>query len=96
MAGLTCRAFAQYARRPRLATGAALDPWSARVQHTQSFDLTDASGNKIDGYNTVDFIGSYLLPVGKLSFSIVNLKDKDYTTVWGQRAPLLYNPTYGH
>jgi len=71
------------------------DPWNLRVQSTQSFDLTDASGNKIDGYNTIDFIGSYQLPVGKLSFSIENLLDKDYTTVWGQRAPLLYSPTYG-
>lgn len=75
--------------------GWAPDPWSLRVQSTQSFDLSDASGNKIDGYNTVDFIGSYGLRVGKLSFSIENLFDRDYTTVWGQRAPLLYSPTYG-
>lgn len=75
--------------------GWAPDPWNLRLQTTQSFDLTDESGNKIDGYNTIDFIGSYQLPVGKLSFSIENLLDKDYTTVWGQRAPLLYSPTYG-
>ncbi|WP_058911390.1 ferric aerobactin receptor IutA [Entomohabitans teleogrylli] len=75
--------------------GWAPDPWSLRVQSTQSFDLSDAGGNKIDGYNTVDFIGSYQLPVGKLSFSIANLLDEDYTTVWGQRAPLFYSPTYG-
>ncbi|AIK12679.1 TonB-dependent ferric aerobactin receptor [Pectobacterium atrosepticum SCRI1043] len=75
--------------------GWAPDPWNLRVQSTQSFDLTDAKGNKINGYNTVDFIGSYQLPVGTLSFSIENLLDKEYTTVWGQRAPLLYSPTYG-
>ncbi len=71
------------------------DPWSLRVQSTQSFDLTDDNGNKIDGYNTVDLIGSYALALGKVSFSVENLLDKDYTTVWGQRAPLLYSPTYG-
>ena len=69
--------------------------WNLRVQSTQTFDLTDADGKKIDGYNTVDFLGSYALPVGKLSFSVENLLDKDYTTVWGQRAPGLYSPTYG-
>jgi len=43
----------------------------------------------------VDFLGGYNLPVGKLSFSIENLLDKEYTTVWGQRAPGFYSPTYG-
>ena len=75
--------------------GWAPDPWSLRVQSQQVFDLSDASGNKLDGYNTVDFIGSYLLPVGKLTFSIENLLNEDYVTIWGQRAPLLYSPTYG-
>lgn len=69
--------------------------WTLRVQSTQTFDLSDEAGKKIDGYNTVDFLGSYLLPVGKLSFSIENLLDEDYTTAWGQRAPGLYSPTYG-
>jgi iron complex outermembrane recepter protein len=69
--------------------------WNLRVQSTQTFDVSDADGKKIDGYNTVDFLGSYNLPVGKLSFSIENLLDKEYTTVWGQRAPGLYSPTYG-
>lgn len=69
--------------------------WSLRLQSTQTFDVSDAAGKKIDGYNTVDFLGSYDLPVGKLSFSIENLLDKEYTTVWGQRAPGLYSPTYG-
>ena len=75
--------------------GWAPEPWSLRVQSQQVFDISDASGNKLDGYNTVDFIGSYALPVGKLTFSIENLLNEDYVTVWGQRAPLLYSPTYG-
>ena len=53
--------------------GWAPDPWSLRVQSQQTFDLSDADGNKISGYNTVDFIASYALPVGKLSFSLENL-----------------------
>ena len=69
--------------------------WTLRMQSTQTFDLSDEAGKKIDGYNTVDFLGSYLLPVGKLSFSVENLLDEDYTTAWGQRAPGLYSPTYG-
>jgi len=71
------------------------DPWNLRLQTTQSFDISDAAGNKIEGYNTVDVIGSYALPVGTLSFSVENLFDTDYTTVWGKRAQLLYSPTYG-
>lgn len=69
--------------------------WTLRLQSTQTFDLSDEAGKKIDGYNTVDLLGSYLLPVGKLSFSVENLLDEDYTTAWGQRAPGLYSPTYG-
>ena len=69
--------------------------WTLRVQSTQTFDVSDADGKKIDGYNTVDFLGSYDLPVGKVSFSVENVLDKDYTTAWGQRAPGLYSPTYG-
>ena len=53
--------------------------WTLRVQSTQTFDVSDADGKKIDGYNTVDF-GSYALPVGKVSFSVENVLDKDYTT----------------
>ncbi|WP_238083435.1 MULTISPECIES: TonB-dependent siderophore receptor [Pseudescherichia] len=69
--------------------------WTLRLQSTQTFDLSDDAGKHIDGYNTVDLLGSYLLPVGKLSFSVENLLDEDYTTAWGQRAPGLYSPTYG-
>ncbi|MBM6633124.1 TonB-dependent siderophore receptor [Leclercia adecarboxylata] len=69
--------------------------WTLRVQSTQAFDLSDEAGKRIEGYNTVDLLGSYLLPVGKLSFSVENVLDEDYTTAWGQRAPGLYSPTYG-
>ncbi len=69
--------------------------WTVRVQSQQTFDVSDSQGRKLDGYNTIDVLSSYVLPVGKVSFSVENLLDKDYTTVWGQRAPILYSPTYG-
>ncbi|CNI22317.1 TonB-dependent siderophore receptor [Yersinia mollaretii] len=69
--------------------------WNLRVQSQQTFDVSDSKGRKIEGYNTIDFLSSYTLPVGKISFTIENLLDKEYTTVWGQRAPILYSPTYG-
>lgn len=75
--------------------GWAPEPWSVRVQSTTSFDVSDDQGEKIEGYTTVDLLGSYELPLGKLSFSVENLFDRDYTTVWGQRAPLYYCPGYG-
>lgn len=69
--------------------------WTVRVQSQQTFDVSDSQGRKLDGYNTIDMLSSYALPIGKVSFSVENLLDKDYTTVWGQRAPILYSPTYG-
>jgi len=69
--------------------------WNLRLQSQQTFDVSDEKGNRLEGYNTIDFLGSYALAVGKVSFSVENLLDNDYTTLWGQRAPLLYSPTYG-
>ncbi|MCU5775322.1 TonB-dependent siderophore receptor [Erwiniaceae bacterium BAC15a-03b] len=71
------------------------DEWSLRLQSQQTFDLSDEEGKRLEGYNILDFLGSYRLPVGKLSFSVENLLDKAYTTLWGQRAPGLYSPAYG-
>ena len=65
------------------------------MQSTTSFKIRDEAGNQLDGYTTIDLLGSYQLPVGKLSFSVENLFDRDYTTVWGQRAPLYYSPASG-
>ncbi len=72
--------------------GWAPDPWSLRVQSTTSFDVSDAQGYKVDGYTTVDLLGSYQLPVGTLSFSIENLFDRDYTTVWGAACTTVLQP----
>ncbi|BBT18640.1 TonB-dependent receptor [Metapseudomonas otitidis] len=74
---------------------------SLRLQAVRSFNLSDdgnvlANGtfdgndHRIDGYTTFDLLGSQALPVGTLNFGIQNLLDKDYTTVWGQRAQVFY------
>ncbi len=58
------------------------------------FDYTDASDNKLNGYTVFDLVGSYKLPVGSLGFGIQNLFDRDYTTIWGQRAQIVYSAQY--
>lgn len=73
---------------------------SLRLQAVRSFNLSDdgnlvngafdGKDHKIDGYATFDLLGSQVLPVGMLNFGIQNLLDKDYTTVWGQRAQVFY------
>ncbi|WP_342221749.1 TonB-dependent siderophore receptor [Candidatus Fukatsuia endosymbiont of Tuberolachnus salignus] len=71
------------------------DNWELRVQSENTFDMSDGQDRKINGYNTIDFLGSYALPVGKVSFGVENVLNKEYATVWGQRAPILYSPAYG-
>lgn len=62
-----------------------------KLQSQTLFDLTDDAGGKIEGYTLLDLIGSYELPVGSLGFGVQNLLDKQYSTVWGQRAASLYS-----
>ncbi|NAW65809.1 TonB-dependent siderophore receptor [Photobacterium halotolerans] len=70
--------------------------------HSQTlFDYEDETknakqpqNNKIKGYTLFDLIGTYQLPVGSLGFGINNLFDEDYTTLWGQRAQIVYSEHY--
>ncbi|MFU7351962.1 TonB-dependent receptor [Pseudomonas paraeruginosa] len=66
------------------------DQRSLRLQGVRTFNLNDEAGNKIDGYALFDLLGTQALPVGSLTAGIQNLLDKDYTTVWGQRAQVYY------
>ncbi|WP_132607836.1 TonB-dependent receptor [Pseudomonas aeruginosa] len=66
------------------------DQRSLRLQGVRTFNLNDEPGNKIDGYALFDLLGTQALPVGTLTAGIQNLLDKDYTTVWGQRAQVYY------
>ena len=67
---------------------------SLKVQSQTMFDYEDDSDNKLNGYTVFDLVGTYQLPVGSLGFGIQNLLDKDYTTIWGQRAQILYATHY--
>ncbi|MNQ76034.1 Ferric aerobactin receptor precursor [compost metagenome] len=68
---------------------------SARLQANHAFTLEDDADHKISGYTTFDLLGSRDTDFGTFSAGIQNLLDKEYSTVWGQRATLFYSPTYG-
>lgn len=67
---------------------------AVKVQSQTIFDYKDADDKKLEGYTVFDLVGSYELPVGSLGFGIQNLFNKDYTTIWGQRAQILYAAHY--
>jgi iron complex outermembrane receptor protein len=71
------------------------DGRSARLQANHAFTLKDDAQHQIDGYTTFDLLGSQQTSFGTFSAGIQNLFDKQYSTVWGQRATLFYSPTYG-
>lgn len=69
--------------------------YSARLQANHAIDAEDAADRKIDGYTTLDLTMNMDTSAGKLSLGISNLLDKQYSTVWGQRATAFYSPAYG-
>ncbi|WP_153786863.1 TonB-dependent receptor [Pseudomonas sp. EMN2] len=71
------------------------DGRSARLQANHAITLKDDAHHQIDGYTTFDLLGSQATGFGTFSAGIQNLFDKQYSTVWGQRATLFYSPTYG-
>jgi len=71
------------------------DGRSARLQANHALSLKDDADHEIDGYTTFDLLGSQDTGFGTFSAGIQNLLDKQYSTVWGQRATLFYSPTYG-
>ena len=67
---------------------------SVKLQSQTMFDYEGKDQNKLDGYTVFDLVGTYQLPIGSLGFGIQNLLDKDYTTIWGQRAQIVYSSHY--
>jgi iron complex outermembrane receptor protein len=65
------------------------------LQANHAITLKDDADHQIDGYTTFDLLGSQATGFGTFSAGIQNLFDKQYSTVWGQRATLFYSPTYG-
>lgn len=66
------------------------DKLNLRFQGTQIADYEDDAERKLEGYAVFDLLGSYPLPVGQMSFGINNLFDKQYQTLWSQKAQMLY------
>ncbi|WP_084155925.1 TonB-dependent receptor [Halomonas halocynthiae] len=68
---------------------------SARLQANHAHNLKDDNDRQINGYTTVDLALAQDLGIGRLTLGIDNLLDKEYSTVWGQRAAMFYSPYYG-
>ncbi|RUR31337.1 TonB-dependent receptor [Vreelandella nanhaiensis] len=68
---------------------------SLRLQGSHARDYTDSDDGRIDGFTTLDLIGSQNTGFGTVSLGISNLTDKQYSTPWGQRAVGFYSPNYG-
>lgn len=88
------------ARYASLSSATAFLGWSdfarsARLQANHNFDLEDAEDRRIEGVTTFDLLLSRQTGVGTFSVGVQNLLDKQYSTVWGQRAAMFYSPYYG-
>lgn len=89
---------ATYASLPKVTafTGWQDDLNSVRLQASHSFDIDDDAGQEIDGTTLLDLQASRELPIGKLNFAVSNLLDRQYQTVWGQRAQLFYGARFAY
>ncbi|MBP0616407.1 TonB-dependent receptor [Jiella mangrovi] len=56
------------------------------------FDYTDSDDLELEGYTLFDLVGSWKYEPADVTvnFGVLNLFDKDYTTIWGQRAKIFY------
>lgn len=64
--------------------------FSARLQGVRTFDLKDYQSLELKGFTTFDLLGSVKLPVGSLTAGVQNLFNKQYLSLWGQRAVIFY------
>lgn len=65
-------------------------PMNLRLQVVRSFSLSDTTGAKLDDYSLTDLMGSYAFSQGTLSVGVQNLFNRQYATIWGQRAKVFY------
>ncbi|KKA43550.1 TonB-dependent receptor [Salinivibrio sp. KP-1] len=68
--------------------------WGTELNLQHVGDLSDQDNDRIEGYELVGLNGYYTLPVGQLNFGVQNLLDKDYQTIWSQKAQKVYS-AYG-
>lgn len=64
---------------------------NVRLQDIQSFRLKDDAGNQLADYNTLDLIAAVKLPFGKLTAGVQNLLNREYQSIWSQRAQVYYS-----
>jgi iron complex outermembrane receptor protein len=67
--------------------------WGTELNLQHVGDLSDKEGDRLEGYELVGLNGYYTLPVGQINFGIQNLLDKDYLTIWSQKAKKVYSPS---
>ncbi len=67
-----------------------------RLQASHSFDIEDDQDREVDGVTLLDLQAERQLPVGRLNLAVTNLLDKQYQTVWGQRAQLFYGARFAY
>lgn len=65
--------------------------WGTELNLQHVGNLSDEDGDRLEGYELVGLNGYYTLPVGQLNFGIQNLFDKDYQTIWSQKAQKVYS-----
>ena len=68
------------------------DNFNVKLAGQHVFNLSDDDNRKIDGYTLFDLTGAYRFEAQDttLRFGVMNLFDKEYTTIWGARANALY------
>lgn len=64
--------------------------FNVRLQDVQSFRLKDDAGNQLSDFNTLDLVGGVKLPFGRLTAGVQNLLNRNYQSIWSQRAQVFY------
>jgi iron complex outermembrane receptor protein len=80
---------------PKLVTSVGYSPneaFSATLQATTIGNLSDADGNNLQGYTTVDLLAAQRFGKWWINAGIQNLFDKRYQTIWSQRQQILAGP----
>ncbi|WP_136484155.1 TonB-dependent receptor [Vibrio sp. H11] len=64
--------------------------YGAELRVNSFISYEDEDGEKLESFTLANLSAYYALPVGRLNVGIQNLFDRDYETIWSQRAQMLY------
>lgn len=67
------------------------EDWGVNLGVQSLITYKDSDGQKIDGYTLTNFSSHKELPYGRLTFSIDNLANVQYRTVWSAKAQDVYS-----